>query len=210
MKTGEAQTLIYLDIETFGGEPPSLDDIQPDGRLKDPAKIADDIKAKQDKAWRQQALDPFSGVVLCVACMDGDNGVVLFEDDEEGTLNMLDGYLSAFSYPKIVGHNIVDFDAFWLFVKGLKYDLKTLINAFSDKARLIDTMLMMDGPAWKKMTSLDKMAKLLGFGGKGDITGADVHDLYLNGEKEKIASYCLSDVVLLKKCHEKLNSLGLF
>ena len=87
--------------------------------------------------------------------------------------------------------------------------MKNIVNAFSDKTRLIDTMRLMDGPAFKKMVSLDKMAMLLlGHKAKQGITGKDVHDLILDSRGDDVIQYCARDVDILRKCYKVLASMG--
>jgi hypothetical protein len=42
---------------------------------------------------------------------------------------------------------------------------------------------------------LDLYAKLVGLPGKEGVEGRDVHDLYAQGALERIAAYCMTDVV---------------
>jgi predicted PolB exonuclease-like 3'-5' exonuclease len=42
---------------------------------------------------------------------------------------------------------------------------------------------------------LDLYAKLVGLPGKGEVAGPDVHSLYAAGALERIAAYCMTDVV---------------
>ncbi len=42
---------------------------------------------------------------------------------------------------------------------------------------------------------LDLYAKLVGLPGKGDVAGADVQALYASGDLDRIAAYCMTDVV---------------
>ena len=42
---------------------------------------------------------------------------------------------------------------------------------------------------------LDLYAKLVGLPGKGDVAGPDVHALYASGALDRIAAYCMTDVV---------------
>jgi hypothetical protein len=210
MKTGEATPKIYLDIETFSGEKPPLDSFTADGRLKDPAKISDDLLKKQDAGWRKQSLDPYKGEVFCIGvALNDDPASCLWAGDEGTTMKLFEEYIKRFPGANIYGHNLIDFDAYWLFVKGLQYGLKNVVTTFSNKYNLKDTMLAMDGAAWKKMTSLDKMAKTLGFEGKGDITGAMVHDMVLEGKGDRVCQYCISDVEILRNCANKLSEYGL-
>ena len=202
---------VFIDIETFGGEKPSLDSLTADKRLKDPAKIEADLLAKQDKEWRGQALDPLKGVVYCIGyAIDGEKAECLYYEDEKELLTQFEEALVDVSYPTIIGHNLMGFDAYFLYIRALKYGMPSLVSYFSDKhgVSLVDTMLLMDGPAWKKMVSLDKMAKLFGLDGKGDISGADVHDMVLAGKTEEICNYCKSDVEILRNCYNHLVSCG--
>ena len=211
MKTGEATSTIYVDLETFAGEKPGLDSITADGRLKDPAKIAADIESKLDTTWRKQALSSIKGEIFCVGvAVDDEPGSVLYTGSEEATLKLFDTFLNKFSFPTLVAHRGMDFDFLFLFHKGLKYGLLNLISLFDKGPQLKDTMKMLDGPSWKTMTSLDNMCQLLlGESAKGDITGKDVFDLILNEEYDRICEYCKTDVEWLRKCYNKLASYGL-
>jgi len=214
METKDLRSVIFLDIETFSGEKPSKDSITADGRLNDPVKIANDIEKRLDSEWRKQSLDSIKGEVWCIglAVDDEDDALCIRGDDEEDTMIMFDTWLTNFSYPSIVAHNGMEFDFLWLFHKGLKYGLKNVVNHFSasNKQNLKDTMQIMKGPSWKTYVSLDNMAKLLGFDGKGDIDGGQVHDMVLDGKDDQIKQYCLSDVNVLRKCYKRLNELGLY
>jgi len=213
METKDATVTIYLDIETWSGEPPSKNSIVADGRLKDPVKIADDINKKWDEAWRKQSLDSMKGEVWCIGiAVDDGPTLCLKGKSEKETMQLLEEELIHCTYPRIVGHNILEFDALWLFHKGLKYGLGAVVYNFSgDRVRwLVDTMKIMKGPAWKVYVSLDNMAKTLGFEGKGAIDGSMVHDMVLAGKDEQIMNYCKADVNLLRKCYKRLNELGLY
>lgn len=215
VKTGEAVATIYFDIETFGGEKPSLDSITPDGRLQDPVKIEADLLKKQEEAWRDQALNSAKGIVWCIGIAVNDNPPVCWhEDDERATLNRLVGHLDNHPYAKIVAHNGYDFDFLWMFRKGLQYEIGPLVGTFGYRTpTLVDTLELMKGTARyspRAKISLDDMAKLFGFSGKGDMDGSMVHDAVINGEHEKIINYCKADVNLLRKCYRRLNGLGVY
>jgi len=209
METKDAIATIYLDIETKPGEEPRLDSFSADKRLKDPVKIADDLEEKKEKKWRQSMLDPYDGGIYCIGlAVNLNKPFVLHSDNEEELIRDFDEWLIDYSYPRVVGHNIIDFDGYWLFVKGLKYRAKNVVEVFSHTRMMIDTMRLMDGGAWKKMTSQDKMARTLGFPGKGDIDGSKVFDYLKAGKGEAIRAYCISDVDTLRKCHIELEAMG--
>jgi hypothetical protein len=295
MKTESATPRIYLDIETWSGEPPPLDNFKPaakittdiekteadlekvevdilkvaedmkkatedlsnvkaSSRLVDPVKIEEDVAkkkttlntkiealikkhetlvekqealmgkivklgmssladvlAKQDEAWRKQSLDPHKGEVFCIGvAVNDEEPFCIVGADEEETMRQLETELEGYGmFPKIYGHNIIEFDGYWLFLKGLKYGLPATVGMFSQKRNLIDTMALLDGPAWKKMVSQDKMADILGVQGKGWITGGMVHDLIVHGMGDTVCEYVCSDVTTLRECAKKLSKYGL-
>lgn len=212
METKQAQDIVFIDIETIAGPKPDLDSIVPDARLKDPVKIQADKEAKLDKAWRAQALDSIKGQIYCIGLARNDDPVeVIVGIDEAETLEMMDIWLHDLHSPKFIGHNIIDFDALFLFHRGLKYRQKGVVYHFQDSQRMRDTMRIMDGPAWKKMVSQDKMTMLLtGKPGKGKYTGKDVHDLVLNGKGDEVIAYCGDDVKCLRNNYRILNSMGIY
>ena len=208
--TADATSRIYLDIETSSGQPPDPSTIKAPANYSKPEAIEKYQLANADAAWRKQSLDPYKGEVFCVGIAANDEPAsCLWAGDEETTLKLLDAFLEHHSMATYYAHNGIEFDYYWLFVKGLKYRLKRVVTAFSNIHVLSDTMRAMDGPAWKKMTSLDKMAKTFGFEGKGDITGADVHDLILEGRGDEVVEYCKSDVEILRSCAKELAKYGL-
>lgn len=210
MRTEEARATLYIDIETIPGEEPNLDSIVPDARLKDPEKIAVDLVAKQEKQWTAQSFDPFVGEIFCIGVAVNDEEPFCIVDvDEEAVLRQFEKEMAKYSFPVIVGHNILEFDARWLFVKGLKYRLPSVVTLFSDSRIMRDTMRIMDGTAWKTMTSQDKMAKNFGLAGKGEVDGSMVWGLVKAGQGDKVCKYCCDDVSTLRKCFKELHSLGL-
>ncbi len=210
MKTAEARVTIYLDIETIPGEEPNLDEFTANKTLKDIVKIEADLEAKKEKAWAAQSFDPFKGEIFCIGmAVDNKEPFCMVGTDEAEMMVQLETELVKYPFATIVGHNLLDFDAFWLVMKGLKYRLPAVVMALNNKNHLHDTMKMMDGPAWKKMVSLDKMAKLLGFEGKGEIDGSMVWGLVKEGQGDKVCKYCCSDVEILRKCYLVLHDLGL-
>ena len=214
MKTAEAINTIFLDIETKPGEEPNLEDFEPKANLKDPEKIRADLEEKKDKAWRSSMLDPFTGGIYCIGiAVDDGQPFSFFHDDEKHMMELFDEWLSNYSFPRIVSHFGNTFDFQWLFYKGLKYKLKTVVSAFSKggTTKLIDTAPIMDNLAWKTYVSQDKMSKLLlGRPGKGEIDGSMVFDLIRKGEGHRVIKYCVEDdVPTLRECYYELDKYGL-
>jgi DNA polymerase elongation subunit (family B) len=209
--TGAYKDTLVIDIETFAGEKPDPSEIKAPSNYKSEESIKKYQEANADKEWRKQALSSINGRVWCIGyALNDEEPGCLTGNTEKDLMFQFDEMLSGLGYPTIVAHNGLDFDFLFLFHRALKYGCVNIINKFGEKSSLlVDTMKIMDGPSWKKMTSLDNMCKLLGVEGKGDVDGSMVHDMVLAGEYDKITEYCIHDVVVLKKCYLKLKEYGL-
>jgi len=65
--------------------------------------------------------------------------------------------------------------------------------------------------AWagaKGTISQDNLAKALGLSGKGDFDGSMVAEAWANGEHERIAYYCLSDVETVRAIYRRFQVVG--
>ena len=70
--------------------------------------------------------------------------------------------------------------------------------------KIYDTMLKWDA---KKSISMDKLARVLGIEGKGDIDGSMVWDMYKRGEYQQIADYCADDVNIVQSIYSRMTAL---
>ena len=212
-KTAETINVIYLDIETAPGQEPSLDQFEADKRLKDPEKISANLEEKKEKAWRAQLLDPYEGQVYCIGIAANDEKPwVIHQETEKETMQDFEDWLAGYKYYKFVGHNILDFDAWWLYTKGLKYKLPYVVTRFGRDGgtMIVDTIRLLDGTSWKTHVSLDKMSKiLLGRSAKNEVDGSMVFDLIQAGQGEKVIKYCKEDVAVLRDCYKELVNLGI-
>jgi predicted PolB exonuclease-like 3'-5' exonuclease len=59
----------------------------------------------------------------------------------------------------------------------------------------LDVKELLAAPGRGGAASLDLYAKLVGLPGKVDVAGADVGQLYRSGQRDRIAAYCMTDVV---------------
>jgi hypothetical protein len=77
----------------------------------------------------------------------------------------------------------------------------------------LDVKELLAGPGGSGAAPLDLYAKLVGLPGKEDVAGADVGALYASGALDRIAAYCMTDVVqtflLLLRCRLLDGSLTL-
>lgn len=145
--------------------------------------------------------------IVCISLVWVENGQHLLRtlkgDDEK---QLLSTFVRMFDKKPIIGGwNTQGFDLPVLLYRMAKHGINAsailgagnknhdYTHKFCD--RHIDLMDKFSFGQFNNKQSLDCIASLLGFAGKGDITGADVLPLYQAGELEKIATYCESDVI---------------
>ncbi len=126
---------------------------------------------------------------------------------EKGCLERLVAEFSGYrNKPTIVGHFVTGFDMRFLWHRAMVLGvyaggvLPRDPKPWSDEVN--DTMTMWAGV--RDSVSLDNLCKMLGVEGKGDITGADIAQMWADGKHEEIAQYCMDDVRRTRACHQKM------
>lgn len=238
---------IYIDIETIpDGEPDytgipdpaslvvAHDDerIVPDGRLKNPEKVAADIEKKREalqaqlrdeavkarekaeSEWRGGSLQPMRGRVLCVGVAVEDAGpVVLMEDTEEATLTKLQAGLMRYakSRPHLWTWNGGRFDRPYLAKRALRhrlYDLARICRV--EKPWLADDLYQVWGMGDQRAKGkLDDVCAFLGIARTANpIDGSEVLDRYLAGDLDAIREHCIDDVRVLQLVGREFRAAG--
>lgn len=88
------------------------------------------------------------------------------------------------------------FDLPVLELRSLKHAIPAAAGADSDAAeRHFDVKEALSGHGAAQSAPLDLYAKLVGLPGKEEVVGADVQKLYAAGDLDRIAAYCMTDVV---------------
>ncbi len=67
-----------------------------------------------------------------------------------------------------------------------------------------DTMVEWAGS--RDRISLDRLCKVFGIEGKGDITGADVYPMYKEGRIDEISQYCAHDVDITRAVYKRMTN----
>lgn len=99
----------------------------------------------------------------------------------------------------VVGHNVSAFDLRFLIQRSIINGVRphpVLARAAQAKPweteKVFDTMVQWSGVG--NRISMDKLCKVLGIPGKGEITGADVWPMVQAGRIAEVADYCADDV----------------
>lgn len=179
----------------------------------------------EDLFQMKSALQAEFGRVVCISfgkikIVDGDPVAQIVSyagEDEREVLTQAFKVMTGLAKNniKLCGHNIKRFDVPYLckraFILGL--EPATPIKVWDKKpweTSLIDTSELWSCGAWQEgFTSLDLLATVLGIDSpKDDISGAEVHQTFYNGEVERIKEYCQKDVITLIQVALKLAGLN--
>ena len=221
---------IYMDIETIPTSNPQVIEriaakVTPPGSMKKAETIAkweaEDKPAAVEQAVSKTGLNGGYGRVCCIGwAIDPQPGDVDAEveslsitedtnDDERSMLQtFFDKVLERQHGPfKWIGHNIARFDLRFLYHRCVVLGIDTYgllpVNVKPWDEGIADTMVMWAGAT--EFISLDELCNILGFDGKGDVTGADVAGLFKEGKVDEIAEYCMADVVRTILVHSRLS-----
>jgi hypothetical protein len=190
---------ISLDIETIRDLTDSIemrliDKIEPDARLKDPDKIKASINEKAEAIKAKCALQPLTGKIICVCCLDVDGAHGGFEScgpDEHRLLEELTTWLAGFDGAvRLITFNGRKFDIPYIATRA------ALLEVYSDfhwpigySAHHFDLRdVLQDGP-------LDFWADRF-LSAPKDFEGSEVQGLWDVGKADLILKHCRDDVAI--------------
>lgn len=222
--------IITLDLETCPSQCPDLKaeflaNVKAPAQYKKPESIAEWIKengeAEAEAAWRKTSFDGAYGHI-CVIGMAVDEGAPAAIYDDDWHANEANVLRHAFTWidaickdrpterPVFVGHNLVEFDLRFLFqravVLGVKPSRYIPFTAKPWEDSVFDTMTRWCG--LKDRIKLDKLAKVFGLDGKGDMDGSQVWQYVRDGRIAEVAEYCKNDVALTRAIYQRMTFAG--
>jgi len=212
---------LVFDIETVGMDFNKLNKESQEYLLKysDTDEDKDDVKSKL-------GLWPLTAQIVAIAVLnpDTDKGAVYYQAGEDkGKTFTEEGieyrtgneaeiiglfWEAAKMYDQFITFNGRGFDAPFLFIRSAINEIVPTKNLMPPRFGTYAHIDLMDQltfyGATKRSFSLDFYARSFGIKSpKADgVNGAEVGKLYKNGEYEKIARYCMGDVVATKKLYE--------
>ena len=209
-------TTLYFDIETI---PTDLDwviddlraNIKPPAQYKKPESIAEWMEANAEQALadaiHSTGLDGSYGRITCIGYAFDDEPVQTvgthLQMTEHTILADFAADINSRKITKIVGHNIIDFDMEFLkkraIIHGVKIELPFLASKYDSV--FFDTMTKWSA---QKRIKMDKLARVLGIEGKGDVDGSMVWDMHQRGEHQAIADYCADDVRMVREIYKRM------
>jgi hypothetical protein len=219
--------LITLDIETCPAQNPAVREeiaatIEPPGNISKAETIAAWHAEKKpiavEEAWRKTSFDGGLGHICVIGlAIDDFLPVAFYRDDwhasEAAVLREFFGSIDKAcakhpnERPVFIGHNLIEFDLRFIYqravVLGVKPSPHIPFNArpWGDSS-VFDTMTAWAGA--RNRVSLDKLAKALGAGGKGDMDGSMVWDAVNEGRIAEVAEYCRDDVAMTRAIYKRM------
>lgn len=208
---------LTIDIETIPeGDKLSLDEMKkqaPKNYSKDEA-ITKWAEANVDSEYRNRALKSTKGRLLCIGVKWCENPVkiIKYNEDESIMIKEFGDYLKSLGKDlhtcAIVGHNIEKFDRLWLVHAAFKHNNKDILRLLPTEKfdkRLQDTSSMFFCGMYNMYISLKDLCGFFNIPSpKDDIDGSEVYDVFLNGELERIYTYCGKDVDRTRECWERM------
>lgn len=216
-----------IDIETCPAQDPAVKafiaaNMQAPGTLSKPESIAawhaEKKPAAAEEAWRKTSFDGGLGHICVIGiAIDDAEPIALYNRDWHAAeayvlaefFRMIDAQCAQHPNvrPVFIGHNVIEFDLRFIYqravVLGVKPSPHIPFNArpWGDSS-VFDTMTAWAGA--RNTVSLDKLARVLGVGGKSDMDGSMVWDAVNAGRIDEVAEYCKADIAMTRAAYKRM------
>lgn len=214
---------VYLDIETIPCQSAEYrtrvrEGIKPPGTIKKPESILqwleENAETATDEAVAKTSFDPAYGHICCIGWAIGDDPVQSLSaqtvSDEADILRGFFEALPKMGMAKFIGHYITGFDLRFIMCRAIVLGVKIPSIWPRDPKpwdqSVFDTMVAWAGA--RGTISQDRLCEALGLLGKGDFDGSMVAAAWANGEHDRIAEYCRSDVETVRAIHRRFEAVG--
>lgn len=214
---------VYLDIETIPCQSEEYrtrvrEGIKPPGAIKKPESILqwleENAETATDEAVAKTSFDPAYGHICCICWAIGDDPVQSLSaptvSDEADILRGFFDALPKMGMAKFIGHYITGFDLRFIMCRAIVLGVKIPSIWPRDPKpwdqSVFDTMVAWAGA--RGTISQDRLCEALGLPGKGDFDGSMVAAAWANGEYDRIAEYCRSDVETVRAIHRRFEAVG--
>ena len=214
---------VYLDIETIPCQSAEYrtrvrEGIKPPGTIKKPESILqwleENAETATDEAVAKTSFDPAYGHICCIGWAIGDDPVQSLSaptvSDEADILRVFFDALPKMGMAKFIGHYITGFDLRFIMCRAIVLGVKIPSIWPRDPKpwdqSVFDTMVAWAGA--RGTISQDRLCEALDLPGKGDFDGSMVAAAWANGEHDRIADYCRSDVETVRAIHRRFEAVG--
>jgi hypothetical protein len=217
------ERIVFCDIETIPAQSPEvlerlLAEVTPPGNIKKPESIAAWLDENRESAAREAlaktSFDPALGHICTIGwAIDDDEPVAAHARDVQDERDVLSAFFAAVGTQhrhQFVGHYIGGFDLRFMLCRSVVLGVRIPRSIPRDPkpwdSVIFDTMTEWAGS--RGTISMDRLSDALGLPGKGDFDGSQVAEAWANGEHDKIADYCISDVERTRAIWRKFQAAG--
>lgn len=212
----------YFDIETIPSQLPGIREelaasIEPPGNISKTETIAawhaEKKPALVEDAYLKTALDGGSGQVCVIGWAVGDNkpfSYAVSDLSHDAERKMLQDFFCVVTDAgpvQFVGHNVIGFDFPFLWKRAMVLGVKPpWIFPRNPKPwgeTVADTMLLWDANQ-RSGGSMERICRLMGIPGKGDINGSKVWTYVQAGRIDEVSDYCCDDVERTRSMHRRM------
>lgn len=212
---------VYFDIETIPTQDSAtasrlVSEARPPARMSKPDTIAKWREDGADDIVAKTSFDGGRGHVCCIAwAHNDDQPIMAVASDVEQESDIIRTFFEAlgkYHSTTLVGHYISGFDIPFLTKRAIVLGLRLPpSNVWPRDPRpwgknIADTMHMWAGHSGR--VSMNSLCDIFGIDGKGGLDGSMVADAWRSGEYEKIANYCVDDVVRSREIHQRFLAAG--
>lgn len=219
--------VLFLDLESIPSQLPWVRDelraqVKAPATYKKPESIQqwldENREVETEAAWLKTSFDGGLGQIVCIGWAWDDEPAQSIQVDDLSTgaeAMMLEQVFAAWflhtsgthhQRPVIVGHNHLAFDLPMIWQRSIVHNVRPPLWFPRDPKpwgeSTFDTMTAWAGA--KGRISMDRLCKVLGIPGKGDISGADVWPMVQAGRLDEVVTYCRADVERTRQIHRRL------
>jgi hypothetical protein len=210
---------LWVDLETLPAvmKPDELDAYvrrRVPKNMSKPETIDAWVADNKTRLWRETALRPLRGQVLCIAIAADDDDVISWYDPDPSTgsvLRSVEDYLTSLAprlraqQPTWCGWH-VEFDVGYLRLHGARLGLRRLVTSLPVKPwDSVDVRALLTGSrSHVRGYSLASVASFFGLEKGQGLHGGEVLDAWARGEHERIERYCCDDVSLTRELGRRL------
>lgn len=212
----------FIDLETLPTQTQWIKDeiytnIKPPGNIKKPESIIkwakDNADSAYEAAYLKTSFDGGSGEICTIgASFYGEEPISYQRNNETSESDILQLFFQDLSNVAAdeyktpeqlqiqwIGHNVLAFDLRFLYqrcvILGIDtFGIKIPVNERHGSRHVYDTLAAWQG--WKVQPggSMERLCRLFGIAGKGDVDGSMIWPMFQSGMFDQIAEYCKGDV----------------